>query len=705
MRSLTGSEDDVTRLFNPSSVAVIGASGRRHTLSWWPVELLRRNGFAGPIYPVNPTRADIDGLRCYPSIGSLPEAVDLVVVALDAPRSLEAVRECVDAGAKIVVLPTQGFAELGEEGRQREHALTSLAGPGGLRIVGTNTDGVGNIAAGAIASIQPLFGRGMTTGPVAVVTQSGAIAGSLLARLKHEGIGCRLYASTGNETDLGLVDFLSVMVQDADVRLVLSFVETLRRPEQFVEVTKLAAELGKPIVLIKVGRSAVGARRAAAHTGALAGSDQLYQALFDAYGVIRVSELSELVAVAKLHLTSGSPRSRTLGILSVSGGQAGAMADKATSMGLSVPSVSAAAEQALDSVLTFGKGFNPCDLTGEIATNPRLAAEVYTAFADEPGLGSIVYARKELTGTVGVEVAVRLVEAVRSRTAPPPLAVYAMDGSVDGGERDEFAAAGIPVFASLSDLFVAIDRLAWHYEFVVAKRWSNDVAAPSSNGRRASLEVGEAQKKQLLRQYGLRVPEEQLVMGVDEAVAAARAIGYPVVLKIVSERIPHKTEFGGVELDLRNADDVRAAYERLQENARRFLEGDVAEGVLVQEQIENGLEFIVGAEIDELLGPFVLVGFGGVMTEVFRDVAVHPAPVDAATAERMIARLRGAPLLNEFRGRAAVDREALVQTVVDMSRLAADCRDVLAEADLNPVFVLAAGDGVRVVDALLVPRA
>jgi acyl-CoA synthetase (NDP forming) len=702
MRSITGAEQDVARLFNPSSVAVIGASSKVGALSWWPLHLLATKGFAGEIYPINPTRETLEGLRCYPSLDAIGKPVDLAVIALNAERSAEAVRACAGAGVGAVVLPSQGFGETGEDGAAIEREIAALARSKGMRIVGPNTDGIANLANGAIASIQPLFEEDIAPGPVGIVTQSGATASSLLLRLKQAGIGCRAYASTGNEIDLGLTDYLSVLLQDPEIRIILSFVESLRRPEEFLKVADLAAELGKPIALIKVGRSEQGARRAAAHTGSLAGSDQLYDALFASRGVIRVSELSELVAVARLFLSQGAPTTPGVGVISVSGGQAGNLADKASEMRLPVPAIDDATEARLTEALRFGKGFNPCDLTGEIATRPALAVQVYEGFSTQPAIGAIVYARKHLTASAGVAAGRMLGEAA-GRTGATPLAVYAMDGTIWGEEAEAYRMHGVPVFDNLNDCYTAIDRLAaWSAYRMRAP------SAPSSAIERAEHRfrgiVPDAEAKRLLSEARIRMPVECFASGRAAAVAAARTIGFPVVLKIVSEHIPHRTEAGGVALGLGTADAVEAAFDRLMANARAHLGEGEADGVLVQEQIGDAVEMILGIKVDPHLGPFVVAGLGGIFTEVMKDVAVRPAPVDIETAHAMIGELRGAPMLHGFRGGRPRDVDALARTIVDVSRFAIGHAGWLAEADLNPVLVLEQGKGVRAVDILLVGR-
>ncbi len=712
MRELTGAEQDVAALLDPGAVAIVGASSRPGALSWWPLHLLAASGYSGAIYPINPNRDEIDGIRCYPSLGDVPGPIDVAIIALDAERSLQAIEACGAAGVRAVVLPSQGFGELGDSGRERQARLAAFAGPGRLRIVGPNTDGVANLATGAIASIQPLFATGVRPGAVAVVTQSGATAASLMVRLHREGIGCRYYASAGNEADLGLADFLSVVVQDPEVKLVLSFVEAVRRPADFLAVAACAAELGKPIALIKIGATDQGARRAAAHTGALAGSDECYDALFRDYGVIRAGELGELVAVAKLFLTRGAPRSRGLGIMSVSGGQAGAIADHAARIGLTVPPLSPAGEAALDEALEFGSGFNPCDLTGAVATQHDLAARVFGVFDREPAVDTVIYARKALTGRAGIEAAALLAQAAPAEATP--LAVYAMDGEVDGEEAETYARAGIPVFASVAELGSAVAGLAdWVHSTARSQARGHGIDHPTTTTAdltATTLEPGaggvvtSTVTAAVLAAYGIATPREELVTDAEQAVAAARRIGHPVVLKIASDLIPHKSEAGGVLLGIPDDDAVRAGCATLLARAARFLHADSPEGlaIQVQEQITGGTEMIVGAKIDPAFGQFVVVGTGGVLAELIDDVVIAPAPVDAAAARELIERLRGAKLLHGYRGAPPGDLPAFAELVARFSRLAADHAAHLWEADLNPVLVRPSGLGAIALDALLV---
>ncbi|MFC5821704.1 acetate--CoA ligase family protein [Nonomuraea harbinensis] len=709
MITVTGAEPAVQTLFNPRSVAVIGASSKPGTLSWWPLRLLVQYGFAGGVHPVNPSRSEIEGVPCVASLADVGGPVDLAVIALNAKNTVQAVRDCAAAGVKVAVLPSQGFGETGEDGRAMEREMLAAARESGLRIVGPNTDGVGNLATGALATIQPIFGQGVEPGRVAVITQSGATAASLIMRLKEEGIGTRLYASAGNEIDLGLADYLSVALQDPEVSMVVSFVEAIRRPDDFVKVAELAAELGKPIVLIKVGRTEQAARRAAAHTGALAGADEIYQAVFDSLGIIRVDELSEVVAVAKFYLSRGLPQDDGVAIMSVSGGQAGALADRAARSGVTVPDLGPAATAELEELLAFGTAINPCDLTGEVARDSGLATAAYTAFDADPAISTVVYARKELTGDAGRRASERIAAAAAPKERTP-LAIYSMDGELNDEEKAAFAEADIPVFTSAGELFTAVRTLAAYRRGAerARTRKTGPAARTGESGQAASRALpggagplDEAAAKALLAEYGVAVPAEAPATSADDAVAHAERIGYPVVLKVADARVPHKTEIGGVEVGLAGAAAVRAAYEGIDARARAHL-GDAPEGVLVQQQITDGVEMIAGIVVDPQFGPFVLLGSGGVLTELLSDAVLRPAPVEPGEVRDMIAELRGRKLLTGFRGAPPADVDALADTVSALSRLGADHADRIAELDLNPVLVRPAGHGAVAVDALIV---
>ncbi|WP_107775023.1 acetate--CoA ligase family protein [Nocardioides sediminis] len=703
MRLVTGSEESIHRMWHPERVAIVGASGREHSLAWWPQRLLQQYGFAGDLIPVNPNRDEIGGLRCAPSIADVEGHVDVAVVTMDAIGTARAVAECAAAGVGAVVLPAQGFGEGGEDGKRVEREILEVARAAGMRIHGPNSDGIANFANGTVLSIQPVLGQGVSPGKVAVITQSGATAGSLVSRLADEGIGVKYYASAGNEIDLGYADYLSVALQDPEVEMVLSFVEAIRRPDDFVAVARLAAELGKPIVAIKVGRTDQAAARAAAHTGALAGEDRIYQALFDSLGVIRVDELSEVVAIAKLHLAVQSKGAnvagRDIAVMSVSGGQAGALADRAADFGLRLPAVSPATAERLDALFPHGNALNPCDLTGDVAKRADLAALAYEAFAADNGVDLLVYARKELTGAMGRDSATHLAEAA-GRTSLP-LVVYAMDGSCNDDERATYATHGVPVFASASELFAAVRGLA---DFAARPTTlelevQREPVAAIPAGRTGALADEDA--KALLAAYGIPFPAETVVTDADGAAKTASDIGFPVAMKVVSDRILHRTEMGGVVLRVEDEAGARSAFDLLSERAREALGGDDADGILVQQQVVDGVEILVGLVVDPQFGPFVVVGTGGVMTELLDDAVLHPAPVTPERAVAMVRSLKGFALLDGFRGAPPADVEALAQVVADLSRLGADHPTAISELDLNPVLVRPDGRGAVAVDALV----
>jgi acyl-CoA synthetase (NDP forming) len=708
MRPVTGAEDAIARMWDPRRVAVIGASSRANSLAWWPQRLLQLYGFAGEVIPVNPKRDEIGGLACVPTVGDIDGRVDVAVVTLDAEGTARAVSECAAAGVGAVVLPAQGFGESGPAGKAVEQDMLRSAKAAGMRIHGPNTDGIANFATGAVLSIQPLLAHRVRPGKIAVITQSGATAGSLVARLGAEGIDVKYYASAGNEIDLGFADYLSVALQDPEIVMVVSFIEAIRRPDDFVAVARLAAELGKPIVAIKVGRTSQAAARAAAHTGALAGEDRIYQAVFDSVGLIRVNELSELVATVKLHLSAiakgTTVRGGNLAIMSVSGGQAGALADLAAEHGLAVPEVSTETAATLAGLFPHGNALNPCDLTGDVARRSDLASLAYGAFAADGGVDLLVYARKELTGDMGRTSAKELAAEAGRRELP--LVVYAMDGAMNEGERAIYAENGVPTFTSAGELFAATRGLA---DFAGRRHG----AAPAPGGAvfpPAELPAGaigalrDDDAKRLLAAYGIPSPAEVVVTDVDGAVRAAVGIGFPVTMKVLSDRILHRTEMGGVALGISDADAAIEAFDLLSSRARAVLGGEDADGILVQQHVTDGVEMIAGLVVDEQFGCFVLVGTGGVMAELLDDVALRPAPVSPSEALDMVQSLRGRALLEGFRGSPPADVAALAETVSRLSRLGADHAATLSELDLNPVLVRPRGEGVVAVDVLVVVK-
>jgi acyl-CoA synthetase (NDP forming) len=700
-RNVTGSERAVARIFYPSSIAIVGASGRPGALSWVPLHLLQRYQYRGAIYPVNPARESIDGIACYPTLADVPGPIDLAVIVVNAEATVDAVQQCADLGVAAAVLPAQGLGEQGGEAREREREMAAYAGARGLRIVGPNTDGVANLSTGAMATIQPVFQEMIASGPLAVVAQSGATAASIVLRLKHAGIGCRYYASAGNEIDLGLADYLSFVLQDPEVRMVVSYVEAVRRADDFLRAASLAAELGKPIALLKVGASQQGALMAAAHTGALAGSDAIHDAIFREYGILRVTELSELTAIAKLFLARGASAARGVGIVSVSGGQAGALSDKAVGMGLGVPGLEPGVTAQLAQMLKFTPPTNPCDLDGQIATEPDIAARAYRAMSSQPGLGTIVYARKLLTGQASAESAAAIAAATMEPNAVP-LAVYAMDGSLNEAEQVAYRSASVPVFDSAQELFGAVRALCG-YADCLTRRAGRARARPAPRSPAPTTALTEAQARGLLAGYRIPVPAEALATDANSAVAAAERIGYPVVMKVISDRILHKTELGGVALSVADAESVRVAFARLRALGVEAVGEAHIDGVLVQEQVGGGVEMIAGVKVDEQFGPFVMLGLGGIATELLKDIVLRPAPVSPNDVREMVGELRGSALLHGFRGGDMMDVSALAAAVSALSEFAADHATQISEVDLNPIIVLPVGRGVRVVDVVIVP--
>jgi acetyltransferase len=539
------------------------------------------------------------------------------------------------------------------------------------------------------------------------VCQSGATAfGPFLVRAVENGIGFSYIISTGNEADLDFSDFARYLVDDPDTRVIAGFVEGFKRADKFLEVAKLAAERGKPIVLIKIGRSELGARAAQSHTAALTGEDARYDAIFAQYGVIRVQDYDELLEVAHLMAFTPKPAVPGLAVVSHSGGISSLTADMCGQAGLDLPTLGDAARDGINGILKgFGWAANPADVTG--FANSESFPGIMEHMADDPRMGTLVVA------SAGADAQARQVIAQRDRTDKG--VVFLWTGSRDAKAglamlRD----ARIPVFYTPDKLARGLrSRLEYHtwregrladgFASAPACTGAQDAAIAEAVGL-ARATLSESESKRLLAAWAVGSAGERLVGSAEAAVAAAERLGFPAALKVDSPDILHKTEAGVVRLSLANADQVRTAYAEVLAGARAYAPQAQISGVSVQEMVGDGVEVIVGVSYDPQLGPVLLFGSGGVMVEVYGDVALRRCPITRREAQAMIAEVKGARLLRGFRGRPAADVEALEDTLVRVSHFAMHMEGRLAELDINPLMVLPEGRGVKAVDALVVLR-
>ena len=693
----------IDKMLNPRSIAVVGATPRLQYGGRMLAAALKAGGRVS-VYPVNPRYDEVMGVKCYPSVSDLPEAPDVVGVVVSSGQVLNVLNECHQKGTRAAIVISAGFSERGtQEGRDLQAQLGEFARESGLRISGPNCLGLANVKDNIWVSSSSRGAEGLG-GPVGLVCQSGASAfGPFLNRALDSGIGLSYIISTGNEADLDFSDFVRYLLDDDDTKVIAGFVEGFKDASKFIEIAKLAAERGKPIVLIKIGRSDLGAKAAQSHTAALTGLDALYDAALSQYGVIRVADYDELLEVSNLLANSPPPPAQGLAVVSHSGGISSLTADMCGQVGLDLPELNDTARDGINGVLKgFGWASNPSDVTG--FANSDSFPEIMQFMANDPAMGTLVVASS------GGDAQAEQVIAQRDLDKKMALAFLWTGSRRESAGLDTLKKARIPVFYTPNRLATGIRSLLDYHIWLGRRGQAGFPAILSITTEqqtvanelavKGGVALSEHQSKHLLAEWGVPVTTETLVQTADAAVEAGNEIGYPVVLKADVTGMPHKTEAGLVKLGLDDEAAVRAAYDEVTSNAENA--GADMNGVLVQEMVADAVEVIVGVSYDSQLGATILFGSGGVMVEVYNDVSLRLCPIDESDALEMIAEVKGARLLEGFRGQPAADIAALSDTLVRVSQLGAQLEGSLAELDINPLMVLPTGQGVRAADAVVI---
>jgi len=693
----------IDKMLNPRSIAVVGATPRLQYGGRMLAAALKA-GDQVSVYPVNPRYDEVMGVKCYPSVSDLPEVPDVVGVVVSSGQVLNVLNECHQKGTRAAIVISAGFSERGtQEGRDLQAQLGEFARESGLRISGPNCLGLANVKDNIWVSSSSRGAEGLS-GPVGLVCQSGASAfGPFLNRALDSGIGLSYIISTGNEADLDFSDFVRYLLDDDDTKVIAGFVEGFKDASKFIEIAKLAAERGKPIVLIKIGRSDLGAKAAQSHTAALTGLDALYDAALSQYGVIRVADYDELLEVSNLLANSPPPPAQGLAVVSHSGGISSLTADMCGQVGLDLPELNDTARDGINGVLKgFGWASNPSDVTG--FANSDSFPEIMQFMANDPAMGTLVVASS------GGDAQAEQVIAQRDLDKKMALAFLWTGSRRESAGLDTLKKARIPVFYTPNRLATGIRSLLDYHIWLGRRGQAGFPAILSVTTEqqtvanelavKGGVALSEHQSKHLLAEWGVPVTTETLVQTADAAVEAGSEIGYPVVLKADVTGMPHKTEAGLVKLGLDDEAAVRAAYDEVTSNAANA--GAGMNGVLVQEMVADAVEVIVGVSYDSQLGATILFGSGGVMVEVYNDVSLRLCPIDESDALEMITEVKGARLLEGFRGQPAADIAALADTLVRVSQLGAQLEGSLAELDINPLMVLPTGQGVRAADAVAI---
>ncbi|MDR7156444.1 acyl-CoA synthetase (NDP forming) [Sphingobium xenophagum] len=688
-------------LLRPKSVAMVGASADVTRIGGRALRHLKEVGFPGEIYPINPARSEVQGLRAWPTIESLPVVPDCAVLTLPAEAVLPTIEACASRGVKGAVIFSAGFAEMGAAGAELQSRIRNVARKAGMRLLGPNCLGLYNMHANTFLSFSGIFDdvKG-TAGRIGLVSQSGGYAGEVVKSALDIGLHFGTWITTGNEVDVGLGEALQFLVESDEIDVVVGYIEGVRDRDSFIAALATAHARRKPVILLKVGRTEQGAMAAASHTASLAGSDPVYDAVFERYGAYRARTTEEMLDVAYAASLGRYPRGRRLAILTNSGGIGVQAADFAADEDLVVSPASPALQQAIAALAPHGATENPIDLTGQVANDPPLFAraldavlasgEFDMAYCNVGLIAGLPFIRDPLLTSMQ-DAANRHAQATvaLSVTAPPDMvAAYSNAGYICVREP----ARAIAAMAALAHFPAAWDRA------LPGTTALNDVPRIS-----AGSAFSEKEAKALLLQVGIVSPAEYVATDRDSAMAAASAIEAPLAIKIVSPDILHKSDVGGVALWI-HPDDAPERIERMLREVAAALPDARIEGCLVSPMVAGGIECIVGINVDPVLGPVVLFGLGGVTVELLKDVATRLAPVDLTGAIEMIRSIRSFPLLNGYRGRPLADVTALAEAIVALSRFAVANAGVLTSLEINPLLVREQGIGVLALDAVIETR-
>ncbi|MCL1961657.1 MAG: acetate--CoA ligase family protein [Desulfovibrionaceae bacterium] len=696
---------DLSRLINPRSIALVGASDRDGSIGERTLtNLLTHSTFEGEIFLINPSKTEIRGRRCWPSIASLPAVPDVAVVVVPASNALGVIEECAARRVRFAVILSSGFSEAGAEGERAQARMKEIAEAGGLRLYGPNCPGLCNVNARLGLTFSPSFPHDLIKGPIGLATQGGGIGRNVMQAMER-GIGIGLWASTGNEVDLQVADFIHYMADAPDIKVIITLLEGIKDGAKFAAAVQRAAANGKPVIGLKVGKSEYGRRAAQSHTASLTGSAQVNSAVFKQFGVIEVNDIDELVDTAWLFARAMPPAQEAVGIYCSSGGTSALTADAVGSAGLTLAQFTEETTAVLRKNLPHYAAIgNPVDTTTVVLSDKTVVETTLGAVAGDANLGLVIVPITLDYGETTARMAQNIIN-VQKRGKTPIVPIWMSDRQGEGYRllvREGFAPP-----RSVGKAIAAIAR------WVEYGRWKRAnpaftqalpaVAPPP--GEFTTRSLSESQAKQQLRDAGVALLPNALARSAEEACALADRMGYPIVAKIASQQIVHKSDVGGVQVNLQNAEQVAQAWQRIMTQVTRAQPDAKIDGLLIEKMAPGGgVELMVGVTRDPTFGHVMTFGLGGIYVEILRDVTCRMLPLDKTAAAAMVREMRCFPLLDGARGRPAADVPALENLLVRISDFVTRHADRIEEMDLNPVWVGAVGEGAMPLDAVIIER-
>lgn len=706
---------NLKHFLSPNSIAIIGASANFDSISGKPLRFMKEHGYGGEIYPINPKYDELGGYKCYKSILDVPGTVDLALIAVNYKLVLPMLKQCVEKGVRFTSVFSSGFAESGDEGKVLQQQIAELARTSGMRVCGPNCQGSVGLKDHAIGGFSASLGvKPLLSGPIGYVTQSGALGYSIFSLAQESGVGFSYVASTGNEVDLHTLDFMEYMLEDEDTKMVISYLEGIKDGKQFIRLADRALELAKPIVTLKVGRSEVGQKAASSHTGSLTGSDAVCDAFFRQKGIIRVDDIENMIDIAALmQRIPALPSGKRIGIITTSGGGGILVADEAVALNLDITELDEETRDTIMSVIpSYGSALNPVDITAQVINQADDFKKVLEVIVSHQEIDALVVVITQITGESGRRMSEDIVTVTKETDKPITIAWTTGDKLV-GKNIEILTRGGVQVYKSPVRAVRAMGALMNYSAFRKAhlSRISNaDTLATASELpekvekllKGAGKNLTEHQGKELLAQYGIPVTREEVATSVEHAIKISETIPFPLALKIDSPDILHKTEAGGLKLNITSRKELISAFNEVMANAKKYDPNARINGVLIQEMVMGGTEVIIGLKHDPQFGPTIMFGLGGIFVEILKDVAIRVAPITRGDALEMIQQIKSYKILAGARGRQKADIEAVADVLVRISKMATQLEGFISELDINPLLVLPEGDGVRVADALVI---
>ena len=732
---------ELSPLLNPESVAIIGVSKSPTRIGGRLFKYLSKHGYEGRLALVNPKYQELNGVTCYPAISDIPFPIDCALIAVPEKHVLPVLRECADSNVKATVIFSSGFAEMGDSGKEAQNKIKELARTKNLRVCGPNCIGLINFNNRVALSFSQLLEiDNLIPGNIGFISQSGALGGSLVNRALDNNIGLSYFISSGNEADLEVSDYIKHLVlHDEKTKVIAAVIEGFKDGAKFIEAAELALQHQKPIIVLKIGETEVGKKAAASHTGSLTGSDSVIDAVFNQKGVIRVHNYDELFQTASLFSKGRIPKGNKVGILTSTGGGGIIMADYYTKMGLTVPDPSPKTKElASKEIAAFGKVANPFDLTGQIFSDPEMFKRCMKLFVEDNNFDIIQVNVSMVAGQSSEQRGSMLLESIQGSSKP--IVTWWAAGSLSEPGIKVLNGSEVALFRSPERCATAVKSLVKYYQHLesTTTRTAGGLDFTAIGGKRQGREVpqsrsdrtpsisdvdsatslerakellaaadtnlSEHQSKELLSLYGIAVTREQVVTSPHEAIRFAEEIGFPVVLKIDSPDILHKSEARAIRLGVGSKEEILQCYDEIIKNAEKYDPDAKVNGVLVQEMIQDGTEVMIGMSQDPQFGPTIAFGMGGIFVEILKDISLRVAPLSKFDAEQMVNEIKGYPILQGIRGKKRSDIEAIVDILLRVARLAEDCRNTISEIDINPLIVFDEGQGVKALDALVVVK-